>query len=177
MIWESSEWKEPLLESAVRLENFSNSGEVKESAFVVIEKDVFIGFYAIRKLMDTSKISDSTKELAIKLKCFPNLKPVDYLNWHRIEKLYDLGSKQSETKTFRDLCNFIVHSYVFMPELTESGSLASFYVTSDKDKNKKLYSISANQVIDIFKLVGNDYPNNSKMVRNAKTGELDISSW
>ncbi|TBT23870.1 hypothetical protein D5E86_24770 [Vibrio parahaemolyticus] len=177
MIWESSDWKEPLLESASRLQKLSKSNEIDESEFVQIEKDVFIGFYAIRKLMDTSKISDSTKSFDVSLKCFPNLKPVDYMNWHRVDELYDLSGKQCETKTLRALCNFIVHSYVFMPELNDEGHLVSFYVTSDKDRNKKLYSVSIEQVLDIFKLVGSDYPSNTKMARNPKTGDWDIQSW
>ncbi|CAK1742494.1 conserved hypothetical protein [Vibrio crassostreae] len=177
MIWESSDWKEPLLESASRLQKLSRSNEIDESEFVQIEKDVFIGFYAIRKLMDTAKISDSTKSFDVSLKCFPNLKPVDYMNWHRLDELYDLSGKQCETKTLRVLCNFIVHSYVFMPEVNDEGHLVSFYVTSDKDRNKKLYSVSIEQVINIFKLVGGDYPSNTKMVRNPKTGDWDIQSW
>ena len=177
MIWESSDWKEPLLESASRLQILSKSNEIDGSEFVQIEKDVFIGFYAIRKLIDTAKISDSTKSFNVHLKCFPNLKPVDYMNWHKIDELYDLGSKQSETKTLRVLCNFIVHSYVFMPELNDEGQLANFYVTSDKDRNKKLYSVSIEQVIKIFELVGDDYPSNTEMVRNSKPGDWDIKSW
>ncbi|MGO4998302.1 hypothetical protein [Oceanisphaera sp. W20_SRM_FM3] len=177
MIWESSCWKEPLLESAFRLEKFSTSTEVDEAEFVEVEKDVFIGFYAIRKLMDTAKISDSTKNIDIALGCFPNLKPVDYMNWHKVDELYDLSSKQRETKTLRALCNFIVHSYVFMPELSDDGRLASFYVTSDKDRNKKLYSILITQIVEIFKLVGNDYPSSTKITRNSKTGDWIIESW
>ncbi|MGF1733663.1 hypothetical protein [Photobacterium kasasachensis] len=177
MIWESSDWKEPLLESASRLEQLSTSSEIDETGFVQIEKDVFIGFYAIRKLMETAKISDSTKNFAIDLKCYPNLKAVDYMNWHKVDELYDLSGKQRETKSLRVLCNFIVHSYIFMPELSDDGRLVSFYVTSDKDRNKKLYSVSIEQVVEIFQLVGNDYPRNTKMTRNPKTGDLDIESW
>lgn len=177
MIWESSYWKEPLLESASRLQKLNKSNEVNESEFVQIEKDVFIGFYAIRKLMDTAKISDSTKSHDVSLKCLPNLKPVDYMNWHKIGELYDLSGKNCETKNLRFLCNLIVHSYIFMPELNDEGNLVSFYVTSDKDRNKKLYSVSIEEVITIFKLVGNDYPSNTKMVRNPKKGDWDIQSW
>ncbi len=55
MIWESSYWKEPLLENAERLKQLSVSSVDDEADFVVIEKDIFLGFYTIRKLMDTAK--------------------------------------------------------------------------------------------------------------------------
>lgn len=74
MIWESSYWKEPLLESAARLRNFSTSTVSDELDFVTIEKDIFLGFYTIRKLMDTAKISTANKEITLALKCHPNIK-------------------------------------------------------------------------------------------------------
>jgi hypothetical protein len=63
LILESCYWKDPLLESAIRLCEFSESTTLEESQMVQTEKDIFIGFYAIRKLMDTVKIKDSTRDL------------------------------------------------------------------------------------------------------------------
>ncbi len=62
MIYESRYWKEPLIESAAVLEDFAQQQiELSEEDATKIEKEIFIGFYAIRKLMDTVKITDSTK--------------------------------------------------------------------------------------------------------------------
>jgi hypothetical protein len=74
MIWESRHWKEPLIESAAAFEDFAQHAEISEENLVKVEKDVFIGFYSIRKLMDTMTISDSTKNLKLVLTWHPKSK-------------------------------------------------------------------------------------------------------
>jgi len=174
LIWESSYWKEPLLESASRLAEYSKSKDLDEAELVQIEKDMFIGFYAIRKLMDTVKIKDSTRELKVQLSWSPNLKQVDLLNSHRIDELYDLEKAGNETRTLKFLCDQLVHSYIFMPVENEQGGISGFYFTSDRDRERKLFYITSQVVIDIFTLVGNDYPSKSEIIRDQETGELSF---
>jgi len=177
LIGESSYWKEPLLESASRLAEYSKPKDLEEAELVQIEKDMFIGFYAIRKLMDTVKIKDSTRELKVQLSWSPNLKRVDLFNSHRIEELYDLEKTGNETRTLKFLCDQLVHSYIFMPVKQEQGGISGFYFTSDRDREKKIFYITSQVVIDIFILVGNDYPSQSEVVRNQETGELHSKVW
>jgi hypothetical protein len=165
------------LENAVRLSKCSESVSLDESLMVQIEKDIFIGFYAIRKLMDTVKIKDSTRDLKIKLQWSPNIKRVDLLNNHRIDELYDLEQRGQEMRPLKFVCDQIVHSYIFMPAENEKGGLVGFYFTSDRDKQKKLFYIGVQGVIDIFNLVGNDYPTESHSVRDPETGQFQTKVW
>ncbi|TVU62904.1 hypothetical protein FQP88_08530 [Vibrio atlanticus] len=176
MIWESSYWKEPLLESAERLKQLSVSSVDDEADFVAIEKDIFLGFYTIRKLMDTVKITTANKDIALSLNCYPNVKNVDYLNWHNIGELYDLDSNQQESRKVRFICNLMIHSYVFLSDLTEDNQLSGFYFASDTDKNKKLYYLPVSDVIGLFELFGNDYPSKSVMIRDKESGEWEITA-
>ena len=176
LIWESCHWKEPLLESALRLKEYSDANSLDEPELVQIEKDIFVGFYAIRKLMDTVKIKDSTRGLKVQLQWSPNIKLVDLLNNHRIDELYDLSQSGQETRTLKFVCDQIVHSYIFMPVENEEGSLTGFYFTSDRDKQKKIFYVTVQGVIDIFNLVGNDYPTESHLTRNPETGEFNIKA-
>ena len=89
MISESYYWKESLLDCANNLERYSKLKDIKPKDLVEIEKDIFVSFYSIRKLMDTPKISDSTRELKINLNWSPNLKNVTMLNSHKMNELYD----------------------------------------------------------------------------------------
>lgn len=177
MIWESSYWKDPLLKSATRLEEYSNLKGVNEAELIQIEKDMFIGFYTIRKLMDTVKIKDSTRNLKVQLRWSPNLKQVDLLNNHRIDELYDLEQTGNETRTLKFLCDQLVHSYIFMPAENEQGGISGFYFTSDRDRGKKVFYITTQAVIEIFTLVGNDYPSRSEIIRDQETGELQTKVW
>ncbi len=117
MIWESCYWKDPLLEAAAWLKDLKLDDETPEETFVRIEKELFFGFYSIRKLFDTLHVSDSTKDFEFKLKWYPNMEPVDHMNHHKIDKLYDLEATDEETKNIRFVCNQIVHSFVFCYQL------------------------------------------------------------
>lgn len=165
MIWESHHWKDPLLKSAEYLRRVRLSENTSERTFVRVEKELFLGFYAVRKLLDTFKVSDSTKEMKVELAVYPAIRRVDYFNWHHLDKNYDLTSRKSETKDIRFLCNQFVHSYVFMTSEAE-GRLDGFFVTSDRDRRSKCYFVDLKEVLKIFRTVGRDYPSTSEFRRD-----------
>lgn len=52
MIWESCYWKEPLLESAKRLRGLKDSVEFSEEDLENLKREIFVGFYSVRKLIE-----------------------------------------------------------------------------------------------------------------------------
>ena len=173
MIWESSEWKEPLLKSATWLRRIRLSESTKESTYVKIEKELFFGFYSVRKLLDTVKVSDQTKKAVFPVRWYKNIEPVNSLNWHKIDQLFDLDNSHSEERKIRFICDRFIHSYVFMT-CEKEGRLDGVFVASDKDKQKKLYYVSLDVVLKIFRLVGNDYPSKMSTFIDPETGEETI---
>ena len=101
MIWESVDWKKPLLSSAKWLRSVRLSERTRESTYVRIEKEIFFGFYSIRKLFEALKVSDSTRTFMYDLAWYPNRKPVDHLNWHRLGELYDLDRPEEHIARLR----------------------------------------------------------------------------
>jgi len=66
MIWESYYWKTPLLRMARRLRALKTAGELSEKQLVQIERDIFIGFYSIRKLFETFGVmTDAARSLQV----------------------------------------------------------------------------------------------------------------
>lgn len=171
MIWESSNWKEPLLTSANYLRRVRLKEGTSGRTCVRIEKEIFIGFYSIRKLLDTFKVSDATKAMTFHLSTHKSRHQVDYLNWHKLQQNYDLSASTAETHDIRFLCNQFIHSYVFIPAEEEDGRLHGFFVASDRDKGKKCYFVELAQIVKAFRVVGNDYPARSEMERDPKTGQ------
>ena len=176
MIWESKYWKEPLLKSARYLQRLRLSDRTSERTFVRIEKEVFLGFYSIRKLLDTFKISDSTKAMKFEVAWHPNRLPVDYMNWHKIEENYDLSIQKSETRDLRFICNQFIHSYIFIPSECDNR-LDGFFVASDRERLTKCYFVKLEQVLQAFRVVGNDYPANLQLHRDSATGQFRGGVW
>lgn len=173
MIQESRYWKVPLLRSANWLERLRFDEGSEERALVRVERELFIGFYSIRKLLETFKLSASTKSLVFHLKWSPCIKMVDYFNAHRIDELFDLNTIQSEDRDLGFLCNQFIHSYVFVPVRHEGGALAGVYVCSDRTRHEKLYFVELGQAIHAFRTVGKDYPREQHLRRKAKTDQWE----
>lgn len=158
MIHESSYWKEPLLEMARRLTALTVKLDLSEEQFAQIERDIFIGFYSIRRLLEAhEKITDETRSKKIKLRWHGNCNVVTRHNRHRIDELYDLNNSQEEMRDIFFVCHRIIHSYIFTPYFNQTG-FAGIIFTSDIDKDKRIYLLNAEEIIRIFKIVGNDYP-------------------
>lgn len=77
MIWESCYWKQPLLEMAGRLQHLKTASTLSDQELAQVERDIFIGFYSVRKLLEApAKLTDKTRHLSILLRKHPNLKAV-----------------------------------------------------------------------------------------------------
>ena len=175
MIWESSDWKKPLLRMAKRLEKLKITKDITDKQFIQIEKDIFIGFYSIRKLIDTvTKVTDDTKNLKVSILWHPNIKNVTLLNYWNIHELYDLQTKQEETRDIYFISSRIIHSFIFSPLLSEEGELEGILFTSDIDKDKKIYYMDIDLVIKVFRIVGNDYPTYIEMGFNPDTNKEQV---
>ena len=172
MISESWYWKKPLLEAADRFEALKSAGDLSDEQLAEIEREIFIGFYSVRKLFEAvAKITDATKAMKVQVDWYPNREAVTWRNNHRISEIYDLTVSNQETRALRFICGRIIHSFVFSPCIEEDGGLAGIFFTSDIDKDEKLYFLSINQVIEIFQRVGNDDPVNIVWSKDAQTGE------
>jgi hypothetical protein len=125
-----------------------------------IERDIFIGFYCVRKLIEAvAKVTDATRHMQVQISCHENLgEPVHWLNNHKIDELYNIDRAHQETRDLPFVTGRIIHSFIFMPYVGETGGLEGILFTSDTDKDKRLYSMRIDDVIDIFERVGSDDP-------------------
>lgn len=176
MISESRYWKQPLLRSASWLERWRMNEANFERDSARIERELFIGFYAIRKLFDTFKVSLDTRRKSYSLIWSPRIGRPDYFNRHRIEEHFDLETRNEETRDLVFLCNQFVHSFIFTVVTDENNAFAGVFVASDKARNDRLYFVAASQIFLAFRTVGRDYPVRQHMIRNDRTGEWEESA-
>jgi len=171
MVWESEDWKQPLLKMAKRLKNLKSSIDLTDAKLAQVERDIFIGFYSVRRLIDTpTKVTDRIQKLAIPLSKHANVKPVTWRNNHKLDELYDLTKSNKESRDVRFVCGRIIHSFVFAPCQSETGGLSGIFFTSDVDRDKFLYFVTIDQVISLFDEVGNDSPCDIQCSRDPATG-------
>jgi hypothetical protein len=173
MISESWYWKQPLLETAQRLTLLKSVIDVSEEQLVQFEKDILIGFCSIRKLFETqTKVTDAIKATKLDLSWHPNKgKKVTWRNNHKLDELYDFERGGRETRDVWFICGRLVHSFILAPLFSEAGGLEAILFTSDTDKDKRLYSLHIDRAIELFALVGGNYPTHIEWQRDPDTDE------
>ncbi|HEY3307230.1 MAG TPA: hypothetical protein VGJ93_02130 [Desulfuromonadaceae bacterium] len=175
MIFESAPWKEELLKIADRLERRYNQKRWSERSLFLLEREVFVGFFSVRKLMESNKISDKIKEKEVELAVYPaGEKPVTLLNQHKFPELYDLYAGKTDRLTYHDICNQFIHSSIFAPFTPFGKSLVGAYIASDRAKKKQLYYITLVKIVEIFKNVGSDEASELVMTFDDKKQEYVV---
>lgn len=173
MITESYFWKKPLLTGASIIRKYMEKEDISEAQFARIEREVFIGFYSVRKLLEaTGKVGPETRDLKVALQWYPKRagQPVvDWYNRSEFWELYDLDDPQSEQRDLLYVAHRLVHSFIFVLSGGDEGHGAFF--TSDRDKESRLNFISTDEIVRVFRAVGCDYPAAFNSWRDPDTGE------
>ena len=174
MITESYYWKKPLLTGAKFIRKYMNKEDISHVQFARIEREIFIGFYTVRKLLEaTGKVSPETRDLQVPLKCYPKQDGQPLTDWYsrnELWELYDLANGRSEQRDLIYVANQMVHSFIFVLSEHDDGHGAFF--TSDRDKKTRLSFITTGEIARIFEIVGNDYPSEFSAWRDSDTGEM-----
>ncbi|MCH8563669.1 hypothetical protein LTI14_10650 [Nesterenkonia sp. YGD6] len=157
MISDSVPWKEELLKVATALERRAQTARWTERTGFLVERDLMIGMYTIRRLIESAKTSSLLPREHIALGMHPLIGPVprSYDRWSYYE-YYDLDSKRQARLPVERLVNLFIHSFIleFYPP-SEHGP-ARIWVVSDRARDKGLYSVSFERVVSLFHKVGNE---------------------
>lgn len=165
MIHESSYWKGDLLKLACRLERRLVQTRWGDKNFYTIEKEIFIGFYSIRKLIESSKVSHHIAGKKYKVREFSYCGNPASIITHLRDSEYDLGKSKGTEISIAALCNQFVHSHHFVPFLPGGRNLAGFFFCSDHKRTSGLYLITLFDVVDIYRSVGSNYPRSMRTKR------------
>ena len=179
MIWDSVPWKADLLATAKRLETMMRTRRPSERRLMAMEKDVFVGFYAVRKLIEANKVSTATKELNVPVVMYPSTgKATTTMNWHRVDQLFDFSKGRPNAVRLLDLANWVIHSYVYLPMTTSAtGPVKSIIVASDRQRNQSIHEIELSSLASIFELVGRDFPVRYTSTYNDAKQDYDVVAY
>jgi len=171
-------WKQEIERRASSLRRRKKQKRWGAASIAKLEQDVFYAAFAVRKLIQSFKVSDEVESLTIVAEKYPPTKKVvDVLNWHRIDELFDLSSKKRRTFCPKELCHQIIHSFVFVPRLDDdTASLSGFFIVSDHRKDEELYFFGIDEIIRMLEAVANDSIESSFGRRDPKSGEKKVTA-
>jgi len=161
MLYESHPWKQDLLRRKyliTKYNSFEQFEKNSDAAYTVIEKAIFYSAFIIRKLIDCkSKLSDEADNYKFQVQARKPLKQIDLMHRWPESDSHDWENEISITINGREICNWLIHSYVFFTMEDEDVPVSHFCVSSDFDRNKYLYMISMDDWIKYIDFIGKDY--------------------
>jgi hypothetical protein len=151
MIWDSQPWKTEVARFAALLRKRKRQKRWHKTANAKVEQGVFYLAYAVRKLIEAKKISDEVEARRVNVdEHAPLGEAVDFMNWHKLDKLYDLASSKPSDLSVLDFCNQVIHSFVFsILWHEEAGGIEGFFISSDRQRAKGLFHVSLDEVLEL----------------------------
>ncbi len=174
MIWESGPWKDAIRSDATNLRDSINHGN-DDGTLAKIERIVFVSAYSIRRLIESNKLTQRCLEHSVRCDKFPAIsgKDPDHLNWHHIDRFFDLEKPEMTSVGIKMFCNQIIHSFIFAFSEEKEGVLDSILVTSERNKNDALFSFHTDEIFELMDLISSDVVASSRWERR-KDGQFNI---
>ena len=174
---ESRYWKEELARIAGDLAPVSKPPRWSERAHCVLERDLMIGFFIVRRLIELNKVSTLTGKGSVSLFSYAAVGTnVTRLNSHEIEALYDMGREVPARKSTYYVSNQFIHAYTSFIERDEGRNWSDVLVVSDRARNDCIWLVPVPEIRRVFMVAASDYPHSVTMAFNDKTGDYDVET-
>lgn len=179
MIFDSDSWRRDLLQAAGRITAATHQRRPSQRLHIAVEKDVVLSAYVTRKLMDAKLLSTTTPRVVIPTVDYPAVgKSVTLMNWHHLDRLYDFSKGVASSLPLREVCNQVIHSFVFMLGTDAmTGPLRRVYFCSDRDRHRSIHELTLHQYADAMTLVGRDYPSECQMHYDKTQRDFVVTAW
>ncbi|WP_374428716.1 hypothetical protein [Tabrizicola sp.] len=174
MTIESLYWKEELARIAKTIRPVLKPKRWSERAVCTVERDVMIGFFIVRRLIELHKVSSRIADKKLNVFCAPVTQSITKGNWHRLEENYDWNAEKAEKKSVSYLSNQCIHAYLSFVFRGKDRNWSDLVVVSDFDRNKTVWRIPFPEIIELFQEASKDWPHTVRMTFNPKTGDYDV---
>ena len=160
MIFESYPWKQDLLRRKrlfIKYNTVERFEKNNDTTYTVLEKAVFYSAFIIRKLIDChTKLSDEADSYTLPIaKHLPKKQVTLWERWAD-EDTHDWENYNQETALGKNVCNWLIHSFVFAFCFNDDGIVDGFFVSSDYDRNKALYYIAIKDWLNYIDFIARD---------------------
>jgi hypothetical protein len=129
-------------------------------ALLTVTREVLWIAFAIRKLMDSKKLSDELEAEPFSVGLHPRRPTTafeDQLSMDHIERFYDLGSVTEQTLRTRDICNQLIHSFQLQLATNAAGrQMRGLYVNSDRTRTQGLYFVAWEEFTRLVRATSTD---------------------
>jgi hypothetical protein len=176
MAVESLYWKEELARIAKTIRPVLKPKRWSERAVCTVERDVMIGFFIVRRLIELQKVSPLIVDKKLDVFSAPATKDITKINWHCLEENYDWKAEKADQKSVSFLSNQCIHAYLSFVLRGKDRNWSDIVVVSDYERNKTVWRIPFPAIVELFEETSNDWPRTHQMTFNPKRRDYDIAT-
>ena len=174
---ESRYWKEELTRIAKTLRPLRKPPRWSERTVCVLERDIMIGFFIIRRLIELNKVSSRTRDFKMEVYSCPSQGiNITLINNHRIFDHYDIENEKLEKKKLSYMSNQFIHAYTSFIFRDETRNWSEVFIVSDYDRNDCIWRVPIPVIRELFELASDDYPSVMTYTLDKKEGDYKIST-
>ena len=159
MIYDSWLWKNELQNQKNKISRNNKKNKLtnlSDSNLFKIERALLFSATVARVLIESQKLSDDVDRYKILISVNKPIKNIDRLHRWLDENEYNWDNTTQNEVYGKDICNWIIHSYVFSLLFDVDDIVIGFLVSSDYDRNKAIYTISLDEWLKFIDLIISD---------------------
>lgn len=120
--------------------------------------DVMLSAYTVRKLIEAqTKIPQDLARSSVSVHRYPlhddRLVP-DLMNWEQLDRWYNLDTNDERPMAMIELCNLLIHSWIFAPSIDPDTGLTGLFFNSDRTRHERLFFIDIAVLTRAFRSFG-----------------------
>ncbi len=174
---ESCYWKEELYRIAKSLRRVTRPARWSERAHCELERDLMIGFFLLRRLIELHIVSRRTRDDTLSVFSYKAVGTnVTRLKGHNIWEFYDMEQEHPEKKKSSYIANQFIHAYTSFVARDRTRNWCDVFVVSDYDRNDCIWRVPVAEIRRIFRVAAEDYPHTVRMTFNTKNGDYDVDT-
>lgn len=154
---ESVYWKEELSRIARTLRPVKRPPRWSERLVCTTERDIMIGFFIIRRMIELHKVSRQTSDLRVQVFSIRALKKINKLSQISSDN-YEWPEETNAEEPLGYIANQFIHAYLSRVERNSQRNWSDIMVVSDFDRNDRIWRVPISEVIRIFEIASSDYP-------------------
>lgn len=159
MIEQAKYWRKDLLRIAIKLEKRYRQQRWSKITEYMSEKEIFIGFFIVRKLMESGHVICGLTTKSYEVFSSPHSEPIDlWKNKSAFLNDYNPTMGILDSLSIKDLCNQFIHSYYISFFVPLGRELVGIYFCSDRQRKKSIYYVQLVKVLEIFLSIGINSP-------------------
>ncbi|GAB5517668.1 hypothetical protein [Rhodopirellula baltica] len=173
---ESLYWKEELKRIADTVRRVDAPPRWTERRHCTVERDLMIGFFMLRRLIELSKVSADISDRNLTIFSWKSLGiSVNKMNCGALDELYDMDNEVRESKRPFYIANQFIHAYMSFPCRDDTRNWCDMLIVSDFDRNDCIWRIPIDEIRTLFYDAANDYPSSATFTFDTTKNDYVIS--